>query len=203
MAPRITTARRRRIFLETLRAGGIVTAAAEAAGWSRNAAYHHRKADPTFAEKWDEACEMAADALEAEARRRAVEGVQEPLVARGAPVYRTDPETGETLRDAEGNPVPLTITRYSDRLLEIMLKAKRPHEYKDRVSVDAKSSVAVSHKLPKLTREQRDELRRVLFRIHGPEKVIEHQPATPMLAYTGEEPRHHGCQDDETEEVSA
>jgi hypothetical protein len=43
--------------------------------------YELRKHDAGFAAAWEEAEERAADALEAEAWRRAVDGVQEPLVA--------------------------------------------------------------------------------------------------------------------------
>jgi hypothetical protein len=58
-------------FLKTLAGTGNVTAAAAFAGTSRTRVYELRKMDSAFAAAWDEAEEMAADALEAEARRRA------------------------------------------------------------------------------------------------------------------------------------
>ena len=56
---------------------------------------------------------MAADALEAEARRRAVEGTQEPLVS-----------AGRIVRDDDGRPI--AVRRYSDNLLLALIKARRP-----------------------------------------------------------------------------
>src|SRR6266404_8212532 len=91
-------------FLKTLAGTGNVTAAAAFAGTSRTRVYEFRKIDPAFAAAWDEAEEMAVDALEAEARRRGVEGVQEPLVS-----------AGRIVRDDEGQPI--AIRRYSDNLL--------------------------------------------------------------------------------------
>ena len=72
-----------------------------------------RKNDPAFAIAWEEAEEMAADALEAEARRRAVEGTQEPLVS-----------AGRIVRDDDGRPI--AVRRYSDNLLLALIKARRP-----------------------------------------------------------------------------
>ena len=60
-----------------------MTAAIAVAGSSRTRVYELRKADPAFATAWDEAEEAAVDRLEDEARRRAVEGIPEPLVSAG------------------------------------------------------------------------------------------------------------------------
>ena len=49
----------------------------------RRTAYYHRNADTTFAAAWDSACDEAADILEAEARRRAVEGTLRPVYQGG------------------------------------------------------------------------------------------------------------------------
>src|SRR4051812_1251527 len=66
-------------FLAAFRDTGNVRRACEAAGKSRTVVYEHRKADPGFAAAFDEAREDAADLLEGEARRRAVDGVDEPV----------------------------------------------------------------------------------------------------------------------------
>lgn len=108
---KLTRARQER-FLEALAQSGNVTAAVAVAGISRTRAYELRKTDPTFAVAWDEA-EEAAAALEAEARRRAVEGVAEPLVS-----------AGKFVRDDDGPPI--AIRRYSDNLLLALLRARRP-----------------------------------------------------------------------------
>src|SRR5687767_9183279 len=82
------------LFLSNLARMGIVKLAAEAAGISRRAAYDHRKSDKDFAARWDEAIQDAADVLEAEAHRRAVEGlVQKKFTKAGAPII--DPDTGQ------------------------------------------------------------------------------------------------------------
>ncbi len=56
---------------------------------------------------------MATDRLEDEARRRAVEGIEEPLVS-----------AGKLVRDDHGQPI--WVRRYSDNLLLGLLKARRP-----------------------------------------------------------------------------
>lgn len=65
-----------------------------------------------FAAQWDEAIETAIDALEHEARRRAVKGVDEPVFYQGN--------------------VCGVVTRYSDTLLIQLLKAHRPEKYRER-----------------------------------------------------------------------
>jgi hypothetical protein len=62
--------------------------------------------------RWDEALEDAADRLEAEAFRRAVRGVDRPVVYRGERVG--------------------TVHEFSDALLMFLLKAARPEKYRDR-----------------------------------------------------------------------
>ena len=103
---------RRERFLKALADTGSVAAAVAVAGTSRTRCYELRKGDPAFAAAWDEAEEVAADALEAEARRRAVEGVPEPLVS-----------AGKLVRDDDGQPI--AIRRYSDNLLLALLRAHR------------------------------------------------------------------------------
>jgi hypothetical protein len=104
---------RRKAFLRALAETGNVTAAIEIAGTSRTRVYDLRRAEPFFAAAWDEAEETAADGLEAEARRRAVVGVLEPVVS-----------AGKVVRDDDGQPI--AVRRYSDNLLLALLKAHRP-----------------------------------------------------------------------------
>src|SRR5262249_42589556 len=100
-------------FLEALSDTGSVTIAVAVAGTSRTRVYELRKLDPAFASAWQDAEEIAADRLEEEARRRAVEGVAEPLVS-----------SGKLVRDDSGQPI--MVRRYSDHLLLALLKAHRP-----------------------------------------------------------------------------
>ena len=103
------TRARQEHFLKALAQTGNVTKAVEIAGTSRSRVYELRRTDSAFAAAWDEAEETAADAIEAEARRRAIEGVQEPLVS-----------AGRIVRDDDGQPI--SIRRYSDNLLLALLK---------------------------------------------------------------------------------
>jgi hypothetical protein len=100
-------------FLEALANTGSVTAAIAVANTSRTRVYELRKTDPAFASAWQEAEEIATDRLEDEARRRAIEGIAEPLVS-----------AGKLVRDDDGQPIQ--VRRYSDNLLLALLKARRP-----------------------------------------------------------------------------
>ncbi len=97
------------LFLQDLRETGNVSAAARHVGKSRAALYRARKQDAAFAAEWDDALEEAADWLELEALRRAVDGTEEGRYFQGEMIG--------------------TITRYSDSLLMFLLKARRPQLY--------------------------------------------------------------------------
>jgi hypothetical protein len=93
-----------------------VAQACRAVTITRSTAYEWRAKSPSFSNSWDEAIETATDALEAEARRRGMEGVDEPVFQGGRKVG--------------------TIRRYSDRMLEILLKGHRPRVFSERFQVD-------------------------------------------------------------------
>lgn len=93
-----------------------VSRAAKTVGISRRHAYTVRSEDTDFATAWDEAVNIAIDTLEQEARRRAYEGVDEPVFYQGE-------EVGY-------------IRKYSDTLLMFLLKGNRPDKYKDRVAAE-------------------------------------------------------------------
>lgn len=118
-----TVTRAREKFLAALSAGHTITKSAEIAGFSRACFYVWRDEDESFATVWDSALEEGVDRLEEEARRRAVDGVDKPVVA-----------MGKIARNDDGS--VLMIREYSDSLLALMLKAKKPAEYRDRQSVD-------------------------------------------------------------------
>lgn len=92
---------RRKAFFEAFARLGTITQAADAVGVSFKAAKRWQREYP---DEWAEAEERAADAIEREAIRRAVEGVDEPVFYRG---------------DVVGN-----IKRYSDQLLIALLKMR-------------------------------------------------------------------------------
>lgn len=114
------TPEKREKFLIALGSGASVTRAAVIAGWSRQSAYNYRKDDEEFAAEWDEAVEEGTDLLEDEARRRATEGlVQYKFDKHGDPLQ--NPVTGG----------PYFERQYSDTLLIVLLKSRRPNKYRD------------------------------------------------------------------------
>lgn len=72
---------------------------------------------PEWREAWNNAHQLYTESLEAEAHRRAVVGVEEPVFYQGVVVGH--------------------ITKHSDRLLELQLKANAPEKYRDNVKLDA------------------------------------------------------------------
>lgn len=110
------TPERKQIFLRELRRHGIVRAAARAASPATDSPtacsssfYRARNMDPEFAADWDNALAEAAADVELEIHRRAIEGYEEPVYQRGELVG--------------------TITRYSDKLLELRAKGLMPDRY--------------------------------------------------------------------------
>ena len=129
----VTRLRARDAFLLKLASGYSVTAAVAEAAMSRMWFYRERESDPDFAALWDEAVDAGTDVLEDEARRRAHDGVEEPIVA-----------MGKVAKDEDGN--ILKVRRYSDGLLTLLLKARRPDRFKDRATVDTNVTGQVEHK---------------------------------------------------------
>jgi hypothetical protein len=96
---------------KAIRDTGNISKACDICCVSRRGAYDAKEADTEFSKEWEEAVEESIELMEAEARRRAFEGVLEPVFYQGE-------ECG-------------TIRKYSDTLLMFILKAKKPKEYRD------------------------------------------------------------------------
>lgn len=113
MAPprRVITTQDEDRFLEGLSKGLSVLDASKASKASRDWLYNKRKTNEEFARRWDEAWDQGTDKLEAEAQRRAVEGVLKP-------VFQGGEEVG-------------LIREYSDSLLVFLLKSRRPQRYRE------------------------------------------------------------------------
>lgn len=102
-----------RQFIQHLAKMGNVTMACAAAGVSVRTMTHIRERSPEVRAVWDQAIEMSTDFLEAEAHRRAVEGVERIKYDRDGVIMQSE-------------------RVYSDKLMEMMLRAKRPAQYRDK-----------------------------------------------------------------------
>jgi hypothetical protein len=106
---------KKRAFLAAYAELGNITKAAIAAEVSRQIHYDWLL-DPVYAEVFAEAEGAAADLLEAEARRRAVNGTTKPVFYQG---------------ERCGG-----IQEYSDTLLMFLLKGSRPDKFRDNAQID-------------------------------------------------------------------
>lgn len=107
-------------FLEHFAVYGNVTRACEHAEINRTTVYVWQEHDEEFAAAFREAEIQATEVLEAEARRRAVEGVTTTT-----PIYSRKGQLLHTLVE----------TKYSDTLLIFLLKARAPDKYRERYDV--------------------------------------------------------------------
>ena len=102
-----------RLFLAALTECGVILHAARAAGVDRSCVWRLRKANPEFDQSCRDAIDNAIDTLEAEAIRRARDGIKEDVYYKGEVV-------GQRIV-------------YSDQLLMALLKGRRREIYGDRV----------------------------------------------------------------------
>ena len=106
---------KKRAFLRAYAETANITYAARAGECSRNAHYKWLKTDQAYQEIFQEAKQEAIELLEGEARRRAVQGVEEPVYYKGEVVGARQ--------------------KYSDILLIFLLKALRPEKYRERYEI--------------------------------------------------------------------
>ncbi len=126
----------KRAFLMAFAAYGRVFTAADAVGVSRSIHYVWLK-DPEYADAFKLAEDIAGDVLEAEAVRRAVEGIEEPVVYQGAMIGHWRLPDGSRLpgNSQEEPPakgadfVPLTVNKRSDNLLRLLLEGFKGSKY--------------------------------------------------------------------------
>ena len=170
------------VFLADLEKHGIAVQAARAASpHSKDPAqkgavstfYALKRRDPHFAAQWAEALEVADGALLAEAHRRAVDGTSKALFFKGERIYDLDPETGKK--------IPVSEKEYSDRLLELMLKARFPRLFVERHAVehfDAPGGwqITVSD-LNCLSDSQTEQLQEIMASVMASRGEIEADPA--------------------------
>jgi hypothetical protein len=124
-----TLQHKKRAFLAAFAETGNISAASRLTGISRQAHYEWMESDPDYPAMFKAADQQAAEALETEARRRAVQGTLRPVFYQGN-------ECG-------------VVREYSDTLLIFLLKGAMPGKYKDNVSVDANVSITFEQLLKK------------------------------------------------------
>lgn len=144
-------------FLRVLAETGVAASAARASGLHYGSCFKLRETDADFAAAWAEALETATDALEQEARRRALQGHDEPVIYQGQPTplwardadgrvildeytYESPPDKDGKVTKLKGSrprqlvidgvPQVLTIKKHSDALLQFLLKGNRA-KFKD------------------------------------------------------------------------
>ena len=134
------------VFLRTLAGTANVSLSCKKAKISRVMAYKERRLNPNFATAWQDAIEDAVDALEQEARRRAM-GWREAIF------------------DEEGNVVRY-ILKYSDGLMIALLKAHRPEKYRENFTHEIKASPLKTHyDLSKLSFEELKQLEALMDKV--------------------------------------
>jgi hypothetical protein len=121
-------------FLKALAQGKTVNDALPS-GYARRTVYDWRESDPEFRQAWDDAIQTAIERLETEADRRAVDGVDKPIVWKGE--------------------VVATYKEYSDTLLIFRLKALAPDKYRENVKTTSEVNLTLTHDDPKQTLNDR------------------------------------------------
>ncbi len=112
-------------FLAAYAQTGNITRAAELAKICRTSHNDWLKKDDTYQARFDEAHDKACERLEQEARRRAVEGWNEPVFQKGMMIG--------------------TIRRYSDKLLEFLMRGALPKKYKTVIQQERKEDHQHTH----------------------------------------------------------
>lgn len=108
-------------FLQAIAIFGFVTLAAEAADIHRSQHYRWLKEDPDYIQRFRDAEGAFADGIRQEVFERAINGWDEPVF-----------QSGRQATDAQGRAA--VIRRKSDRLLELLAKAKCP-EFRATIAV--------------------------------------------------------------------
>lgn len=100
-------------FIQAFRQSGFVLQTCNRVGVKRDVFVRWLENDPAFAKEFEVANDYVTEHYELAAGKRAVEGWQEPVFHQGKQVG--------------------TVTRYSDRLLELLLKARNRTKYGERI----------------------------------------------------------------------
>lgn len=104
------------MFLEAIATGSEDQAACDFAGITLHGFRERRRTDPKFKAAYQVARAARIEVYRAEARRRAIEGVAEPVFYRGEQVGY--------------------VRKFSDRMLEVLLRAEDPDSFGDRKVIE-------------------------------------------------------------------
>lgn len=133
--PTRKTLDQRKAFIAAYGISASITLAASAAGVDRK--YHRRwLADENYRRAFEAAHEEIGAALEREAVRRAVEGVDKAVFYRGKPV-KTGGRRGRQVYE----------TTYSDTLLLALLKRFKPAQYREHTLTEVTGSIDLVERL--------------------------------------------------------
>lgn len=164
--PALVSKKKQERFLQHLAKTGKVLESAKAAGYVNTSMLHRlRKEDGEFARRWEEALEAAADALEDEAIRRAVDGVEEPVFYQGEVVGH--------------------VTKYSDALLMFYLRGIRPNKFRDNVKVEGNMSGTFGVAVLPVTMANLDEWQRQSAALHAGMAALVPSPAASAKTIEG------------------
>jgi hypothetical protein len=157
-----TLQHKKKAFLAAFAETGNITAASKLSGISRQAHYDWMNDDLDYPALFKVADQQAAENLESEARRRAVQGVNKPVFYKGE-------ECG-------------AVREYSDTLLIFLLKGAMPDKYSEKFQGVVDHNIIVDD-IPKSDRRARiAELlskKQLDSAIDADYKVIEDKPAEP------------------------
>jgi len=126
-----STDKNQRAFIAAYTHCASVSESARIVGLDRKQHYEWLKADRHYRAAFEAEAEQAAQSLEDEAVRRALEGVKRPMYYRGKPVRTGRGRSGRTVYEVE----------YSDQLLVLLLKRFRPQLYREHVTAEVSGTI--------------------------------------------------------------
>ncbi|MCA9340321.1 MAG: terminase [Candidatus Saccharibacteria bacterium] len=136
-------------FLEVLSETANVTEARKAVGLTARRLFLLKESDPEFSRDWELCFNIGISSLESEAVRRAKDGVPEPVWYKGE-------EVG-------------SVQKYSDGLLQFLLKGNMREKYGDRIQADLRTITIPQEKLKALSDEELQALANITEKLVPPE----------------------------------
>lgn len=121
-------------FLAAFAECGSITKACKAAHCVRREFYDWKGNEEEFAKQFRALDDQVLGLLEDEAMRRAVEGLPRMKFCEGRTIH---------VKDENGAEVPYIEYEFSDRLIELLLKARAPHKYRERLDMKVDGEVTM------------------------------------------------------------